>query len=67
MPKTLFIDSTEDIDKVWKRVHGPSDIPIAVNRGGPVDEKDMPAAIAGYDTVIDDSGPPTEEFDFVSD
>ena len=31
MPKTLFIDSTPDIDAVWKRVHGPSDIPVKVN------------------------------------
>ena len=54
MPKTLFIDSTPDIDKVWKRVHGPNDIPVTVNMG-PVDEKDVPARIAGYDTVIDDA------------
>ena len=39
MPKTLFIDSTPDIDKVWKRVHGAKDIPVTVNMG-PVDEKD---------------------------
>ena len=37
MLKTLFIDSTPDIDKVWKRVHGAKDIPIVVNMG-PVDE-----------------------------
>lgn len=54
MPKTLFIDSTPDIDKVWKRVHGPQDIPVAVNMG-PVDEKDVPAKQAGYDTVINDA------------
>ena len=54
MPKTLFIDSTEDIDKVWKRVHGPNDIPVTVNMG-PVDEKDVPAKAAGYDTVINDA------------
>ena len=54
MPKTLFIDSTPDIDKVWKRVHGPKDIAIAVNMG-PVDEKDVPAKVAGYDTVINDA------------
>jgi D-3-phosphoglycerate dehydrogenase len=55
VPKTLFIDSTPDIDKVWKRVHGPNDIPITVNLGGPVDEKDVPAKVADYDTVIDDA------------
>ena len=54
MPKTLFIDSTPDIDKVWKRVHGAQDIPVTVGMG-PVDEKDIPGRIAGYDTVIDDA------------
>jgi D-3-phosphoglycerate dehydrogenase / 2-oxoglutarate reductase len=52
--KTLFIDSTPDIDKVWKRVHGAKDIPVVVNMG-PVAEKDVPAALAGYDTVINDA------------
>jgi D-3-phosphoglycerate dehydrogenase len=54
VPKTLFIDSTPDIDRVWKRVHGPNDIAVFVNMG-PVDEKDVPAKVAGYDTVIDDA------------
>jgi D-3-phosphoglycerate dehydrogenase / 2-oxoglutarate reductase len=54
VPKTLFIDSTPDIDRVWKRVHGPKDIPIVVKMG-PVDEKDVPAKLAGYDTVINDA------------
>ena len=54
MPKTLFIDSTPDIDRVWKRVHGAKDIPIVVNMG-PVEEKDVPAKIAGYDTVVNDA------------
>jgi len=54
VPKTLFIDSTPDIDKVWKRVHGAGDIPIVVDMG-PVDEKDVPAKVAGYDTVINDA------------
>ena len=54
MPKTLFIDSTPDIDKVWKRVHGAQDIPVTVNMGQ-VDEKDVPAQVAGYDTVINDA------------
>lgn len=54
MPKTLFIDSTPDIDKVWKRVHGAKDIPITVNMG-PVDEKDVATKVAGYDTVINDA------------
>jgi D-3-phosphoglycerate dehydrogenase len=54
VPKTLFIDSTPDIDKVWKRVHGAKDIPVTVNMG-PVDEKDVASAVAGYDTVINDA------------
>ena len=54
MPTTLFIDSTPDIDRVWKRVHGPADPPITVNMG-PVVEASIPAAVAGYDTVINDA------------
>jgi D-3-phosphoglycerate dehydrogenase len=54
VPKTLFIDSTPDIDKVWKRVHGPKDLPVAVNMG-PVDEKDIATTLASYDTVINDA------------
>lgn len=54
MPTTLFIDSTPDIDRVWKRVHGPGDPPITVNMG-PVAEAAIPAAVAGYDTVINDA------------
>jgi D-3-phosphoglycerate dehydrogenase len=54
MPKTLFIDSTPDIDSVWKKVHGPSDIPVKVNMG-PVTAADIPGLIEGYDTVINDA------------
>ena len=54
MPKTLFIDSTPDIDSVWKKVHGPSDIPVAVNMG-PVAADAIPRLIEGYDTVINDA------------
>ena len=54
MPKTLFIDSTPDIDLVWKRVHGPKDIPVTVKMG-PVAEAEVPKAVAGYDTVINDA------------
>ena len=54
MPKTLFIDSTPDIDRVWKQVHGAKDIPVVVNMG-PVGEADVPAMAAGYDTVINDA------------
>jgi D-3-phosphoglycerate dehydrogenase len=54
VPKTLFVDSTPDIDRVWKRVHSNKDIPIVVNMG-PVAEADVPAKVAGYDTVINDA------------
>lgn len=54
MPTTLFIDSTPDIDRLWKRVHGAGDPPIAVNMG-PVGEAAIPAVVAGYDTVINDA------------
>jgi len=54
MPKTLFIDSTPDIDRLWKRVHRQGDVAIAVNMG-PVAESDIPKLLQGYDTVIDDA------------
>ena len=54
MPKTLFIDSTPDIDRVWKKVHGPGDIEIAINMG-PVAEEAVPKCVEGYDTVINDA------------
>ncbi len=54
MAKTLFLDSTPDIDRVWRKVHGPKDIPIAVNMG-PVAASDVARTIAGYDTVINDA------------
>ncbi|MBI3198116.1 MAG: 3-phosphoglycerate dehydrogenase, partial [Rhodospirillales bacterium] len=54
MPRTLFIDSTPDIDRVWKRVHGPGDIAVAINMG-PVGEDEVAAKVAGYDTVINDA------------
>lgn len=54
MPKTLFIDSTPDIDLVWKRVYRPDDIAVVVNMG-PVGEGEVPAKVDGYDTVINDA------------
>lgn len=54
MPRTLFIDSTPDIDRVWKQVHGAADIPVTVNMG-PVPEEQVPAKVEGYDTVINDA------------
>lgn len=60
MPRTLFIDSTPDIDSVWKRVHGPNDIPVKVNMG-PVSAESIPKLIEGYDTVINDASYFNEE------
>ena len=54
MPRTLFIDSTPDIDRVWKQVHGTADIPVVVNMG-PVPEEQVPGIVEGYDTVINDA------------
>jgi len=54
MPKTLFIDSNQDIDRVWKRVHGPGDVEIAINMG-PLAEADISERVEGYDTVINDA------------
>ena len=54
MPRTLFIDSTPDIDRVWKQVHGAADIPVTVNMG-PVPEERVPGIVEGYDTVINDA------------
>lgn len=54
MPKTLFIDSTPDIDRLWKEVVKPGDIEVRINMG-PVGEPDVARAIAGYDTVINDA------------
>src|SRR5690349_5640209 len=53
-PKTLFIDSTPDIDRLWRRVHGPQDVAITVNMG-PVSEADIPRLLAEYDTCIVDA------------
>src|SRR4051812_16240237 len=60
MPKTLFIDSTPDIDAVWKMVHGPTDIGITVNMG-PAAAADIPRLVEGYDTVINDASYFAEE------
>jgi D-3-phosphoglycerate dehydrogenase len=54
MPKTLFIDSTPDIDRLWKKVHRTDDIEIAINMG-PVAEADIPRVVDGYDTVVNDA------------
>ncbi len=54
MPTTLFIDSTADIDRLWKQVHTADDGAVAVNMG-PVVESGIPNLLAGYDTCIVDA------------
>jgi len=54
MPRTLFIDSTPDIDRLWQRVLRPADPAIAVNTG-PVAKGEIVGLIAGYDTAIVDA------------
>ncbi len=54
MPKTLFIDSNPDIDRIWKAVVKPGDIDVAVNMG-PVGDADVANVMSGYDTVINDA------------
>lgn len=54
MPKVILIDSTPDIDPVWRKVHTGDDISIAVNMA-PVDAGAIPGLLSGYDTVIVDA------------
>lgn len=54
MPKTMFIDLTPDIDRLWKAVIKPGDITVAVNMG-PVGDDDIIRVISGFDTVINDA------------
>jgi D-3-phosphoglycerate dehydrogenase / 2-oxoglutarate reductase len=54
MPKTILIDSTPDIDAVWRQVHTTKDHPVAVNMG-PVADADIAKLQAGYDTIILDA------------
>lgn len=54
MPKTLLIDSTPDIDRLWQTVVKPGDIDVAINMG-PVAEPDIPRLVAPFDTVIVDA------------
>jgi len=54
MPRTLFIDATPEIDRLWRRVHTPGDIAVDTAMA-PVAETDIPQRIRGYDTVIVDA------------
>jgi len=54
MAKTLFIDSTPDIDRLWRRVHRPEDPAVAV-KFGPIAEADIAVRLGGYDTCIVDA------------
>jgi D-3-phosphoglycerate dehydrogenase / 2-oxoglutarate reductase len=53
MTATLFLDCTDDMAPLWRRVLKPSDptIPVNVCPGQP---EDVPALLNGYDTCIDD-------------
>ena len=54
MQKTLFIDSTPEIDALWQRVLRPDDIKIDVNMG-PVEGEAAVRLLGGYDTCIVDA------------
>jgi D-3-phosphoglycerate dehydrogenase / 2-oxoglutarate reductase len=54
MSKTLFIDSTPEIDRLWRRVHRPGDVAVDVAMA-PVTEAEIPLRVSGYDTVIVDA------------
>jgi D-3-phosphoglycerate dehydrogenase / 2-oxoglutarate reductase len=49
----IFLDCTDDLERLWKQVSRPGDPPIAVNLK-PVKPADVPGIIAGFDTLIDD-------------
>ena len=53
MPITIFMNSTPDIDRLWRKVHGAGDPPITVNQAWP--QPICRKATAGFDTVINDA------------
>lgn len=55
MPKSLFIDSTPEIDLVWRQVHRADDPAITVRLDGPAKAPDIPGLLAGFDTCVVDS------------
>jgi D-3-phosphoglycerate dehydrogenase / 2-oxoglutarate reductase len=54
MPKVLFIDSTPDIDRLWRGVEGAGASAITVNMG-PVAQDEIADLLLGYDTCIVDA------------
>lgn len=54
MPKTLFIDSTPEIDVLWQKVAAAGAPPIAVNTQ-PITSVDVPRLLEGFDTCVLDA------------
>jgi D-3-phosphoglycerate dehydrogenase len=51
--KTIFIDCNDQLEPLFKRVHGPNDPPIAVNQRV-VAETELPSLIDSYDVCVVD-------------
>ena len=49
----IFLDCTNDLEPLWKRVLRDDDPKIAVNLK-PVRPDDVPGLLVGFDTLIDD-------------
>lgn len=60
MPKVLFIDSSPEIDRLWRTVHRADDIAIDCNLAR-LREGDIARKLAGYDTAIVDASYLTAE------
>jgi D-3-phosphoglycerate dehydrogenase / 2-oxoglutarate reductase len=52
--KGLFLDATDTLAAVFRRVVRPDDPPMDVNRQGEVPAADLPRLLAGYSIVLDD-------------
>jgi D-3-phosphoglycerate dehydrogenase len=50
----LFLDATEDLAAVFRKVVRPDDCPVAVNPRPDVTAAEIPALVAGYDFILDD-------------
>jgi D-3-phosphoglycerate dehydrogenase len=51
--KSIFIDCNQQLEPVWKRVHGADDPPVTVHTA-PFNSQDLPRLIEGYHVVLDD-------------
>ncbi len=54
MAKTLFVDSTPEIDRLWQTVRAPGDPEMVINTK-PVVAADLPGLLAGFDICILDA------------